>query len=224
MRSACRQHVRSTRPDGLLIAVFAAMILISIGTTARAATITVSTLADPTGSAGTCSLHDAITAANTKVATNNCAAGTGNDTIDFSVPGTVSLAGTLPAIKNTLTIDGSGQAIIISANSIFRLMVVNTGATLNLQFLTLTKGTEASMTSDSQGGAVLNNGTLTIANCTVSNNKAAGALSGSMLDGQGGAIFNAGTLTIYDSTFASNQATGGNASGLPGSGLWRRHL
>ena len=176
-----RSHSKAARPpidrtSRLGAAVFAALILIATGTTAHAASITVSTLSDPTGSAGTCSLHDAITAANTKVATNNCVAGTGTDTIDFSVTGTITLANTLPAIKNTLTIDGSGQAITISGNNFVQPMVVNTGANLTLQFLTLTERISRSQTGNSEGGAVLNNGTLTIADATISNCTAAGAV------------------------------------------------
>jgi hypothetical protein len=37
-------------------------------------------------------LRDAITAANTMTATSGCAAGTGNDTIQFRVTGTIPLA------------------------------------------------------------------------------------------------------------------------------------
>src|SRR5208282_52213 len=76
--------------------------------------IIVNTTADP-GSAGVCALRDAITAANTHVAVNGCAAGTGTDTITFSVSGTITLGSALPAIANastgSLTIDGSGQTI-----------------------------------------------------------------------------------------------------------------
>src|ERR1017187_9400577 len=67
--------------------------------------IIVNTTADP-GSAGVCALRDAITAANTQVAVNGCAAGTGTDNINFIVSGTVTLGNTLPAIVNNLTIDG----------------------------------------------------------------------------------------------------------------------
>src|SRR6516162_4838556 len=58
---------------------------------ALAATITVNSLADP-GAPGICALRDAITAANTMTTTNGCAAGTGNDAINFSVAGTITLS------------------------------------------------------------------------------------------------------------------------------------
>jgi len=60
-------------------------------------TITVNTIDDP-GLDTQCDLRDAITAANTKAAVpgSACAAGTGNDTINFSVSGTITLGSGLP--------------------------------------------------------------------------------------------------------------------------------
>jgi hypothetical protein len=77
----------------------------TIGTNARAATITVDSLAD-TGAPGICVLRDAITAANTMNAKDGCAAGTGSDSIKFGVSGTITLASELPAIVGNLTITG----------------------------------------------------------------------------------------------------------------------
>ncbi|HTY53738.1 MAG TPA: choice-of-anchor Q domain-containing protein, partial [Candidatus Binataceae bacterium] len=198
----------------LAAAIALALVLSLIGASARATTIVVSTLMDPTGPSGTCSLHDAITAANTGVGTNNCDAGSGDDTIEFSVSGTITLSEALPSIQNTLTIDGSGELITISGNKLFQLMKVQGGATLNLQFLTLTKGVAVS-----SGGAIDNSGTLTITNCAISNNSIVGPLSGMSLSGAGGAVYNGGTLTVDNSTFASNTATGGGGNGMAGQGM-----
>ena len=80
-----------------LIAAFALLASLIAPLTIHAATITVDTLAD--GSvASHCTLHDAITAANSKAITNGCVAGTGTDTIQFSVTGTIALSGTLPNV------------------------------------------------------------------------------------------------------------------------------
>src|SRR5262245_37053369 len=75
---------------------------------AQAASITVN---------GTCSLIDAITAANTDTATGGCSAGSGADTITLP-GGTITLtsinngsggtANGLPQITSTITIDGNG--------------------------------------------------------------------------------------------------------------------
>ena len=155
--------------------------------------IIVNTTADP-GSARVCALRDAITAANTQVAVNGCAAGTGTDTITFSVSGTITLSSALPAIANastgSLTIDGSGQTI--AGAGAYQVLVVDSGATLTLNNLTIENGSSAS------GGGVYNGGTLTVTNTTFSDNSASLG---------GGGIYNGGTLIVTNSTFSTNSAS-----------------
>src|SRR6202046_2559466 len=157
---------------------------------ARAATFTVNTTADT----GTGSLRDAINSANTSptVAT----------TINFNVSGTITLGSTLPAIANTspgsLTIDGSGQAITVDGANAFQILSVNSGATLTLQFLTLLHGSPLPF---GEGGAILNRGSVTVANSTFSDSQAAA----------GDAIENTGTLSGTNSSFSDNQAIVGGA-------------
>src|SRR5690348_1196663 len=96
----------AVRMRAALVAAMIVTLALALSATARAATITVDSLAD-TGAPGTCVLRDAITAANAKTATNGCAAGDGNDTIQFSVTGTISLASTLPQVTDSqMTING----------------------------------------------------------------------------------------------------------------------
>src|ERR1039458_2479974 len=157
--------------------------------------IIVNTTADP-GSARVCALRDAITAANTQVAVNGCAAGTGTDTITFSVSGTITLSSALPAIANastgSLTIDGSGQTI--AGAGAYQVLVVDSGATLTLNNLTIENGSSAS------GGGVYNGGTLTVTNTTFSDNSASLG---------GGGIYNGGTLTVPTRPFSANAAPAG---------------
>ena len=158
-----------------------------------------SSLASGRGSARVCALRDAITAANTQVAVNGCAAGTGTDTITFSVSGTITLSSALPAIANastgSLTIDGSGQTI--AGAGAYQVLVVDSGTTLTLNNLTIENGSSAS------GGGVYNGGTLTVTNTTFSGNSASLG---------GGGIYNGGTATVSNSILA-NEDTGGNCSG-----------
>jgi len=176
--------------------VIAAIIAISVfcGTSAEAATITVNSLADP-GAPGICVLRDAITAANTETAVNGCPAGSGDDTIVFSVIGTISLRTTLPAIVNTLTLQGPSAnppAITISGVDTTQVTVVNNGAILDLSYLTI------------EGAAfngIFNEGTLTVTNSTIADNGFA-VLFGVV----NGGIFNEGTLTVTNSTFSGNRA------------------
>ena len=97
-------------------------------------TITVNTIDDP-GNSTECSLRAAINNANNKIsdANSTCAAGTGQDTINFSVSGEIALSSTLPAIANAspgnLTIDATGQAISING--------FNTNTSNSVQILTV---------------------------------------------------------------------------------------
>ena len=119
-----------------------------------------------------------------------------DDTINFSVSGTILLASTLPDINITLTIDATGQNITISGNNSVQVMRVNTGATLTLEGLTIVHGNGVS------GAAAIENvGTLTVTNSTFSGN--VGGNPG------GGGIYNAvnRTLNLNTSILGNNSAS-----------------
>ncbi|MCX7791115.1 MAG: CSLREA domain-containing protein [Chloroflexaceae bacterium] len=165
-----------------------------------AAAYVVNSLADTTANDTFCTLREAILAANNAPANANCGAGSAaNDTITFSVSGTITLGLFLPNIVSgagTLTIDGSGQTITISGNNAVRVMIVDSGADLTLRNLTITNAS-----TPLSGGGVVNSGTLTVSNSTFSGNSA----------GSGGGIVNlsSGTLTVINSTFSGNSANFG---------------
>lgn len=69
-----------------------------------AASMTVDKTADDDAN-GTCTLWDAITAANTDTATNGCPAGSGADTITLAV--NITLTADLPNITSEITIEGA---------------------------------------------------------------------------------------------------------------------
>ncbi len=164
---------------------------------ASAASLVVNVLSDTSDhicSATDCSLRDAIHVANNTPA---------DDTITFSVNGTITPVGSLPQIvatstAGTLMIDGGGN-IILSGQSAGRLLWVRAGANLTLQNLTITG---ASISAD--GAGVANFGTLIVRNVTFSNNAAAA--------GGGIANFNGATLNIANSTFSSNRAFNGGGA------------
>ena len=172
---------------------------------AQGATIAVNSLADNTTTGdGNCTLREAINNANSDSDTSggDCAAGTGDDTITFSVSGTITLGSALPTIVSTatagkLTIDGSGQSITVSGNDSVRVFAVASGAELTLNSLTVSHGK-----TGSSGGAISSGGTVTVTNATFSHNSAT-------VDG--GAILSAGTLTVQNSTFTDNAAKRGGA-------------
>lgn len=96
-------------------------VVIALQTAAWAATITVNSAADSTANDGSCTLREAITAANGNAASGamagECAAGEASPTIDriefnISGPGIPTIAPTsaLPALVEEVAVDGSTQA------------------------------------------------------------------------------------------------------------------
>ena len=172
---------------------------------------------------GFCSLRAAIEEAN---------AFPGDDTI--TVP-----AGTFPLVFGQLVISSTDKLTIVGAgagNTIIdggggdRVFLALGAATLDISHVTVTGGLAVS----SGGGGILNGGSLTLTNSTISGNSTT-ALGGGIWNGgdltltntkvrlneaqRGGGIYNAigGTLTLNDSpvftTVFSNTANQGGASG-----------
>jgi LPXTG-site transpeptidase (sortase) family protein len=114
-------------------------------------------------------------------------------TIDFgSLTGTINLSSSI-SIDLDLTIAGPGaDTLSIEGGDGSRLFVVSSGVTATIQDLTLAHG------SATEGGAILNQGTLTILASAFSHNSS----------NYGGAINNPGTLVIEDSTLSQNSAIG----------------
>jgi CSLREA domain-containing protein len=192
---------------------------------ADAATITVNTTDDELNSDGDCSLREAITAANTNTAVDNCAAGaSGADTIVISVSGTVALGSPLPVVIESLTINGPGANVLtVSGQSNYVVFVASGGITLTISGMTISDGNNSSGSgggiinpatstlnlSDSvvafnqagtNGGGIANGGTLVVNNVTFKGNSAGSG---------GGAIFQAGgTMTVTNSVFSNNNNAG----------------
>jgi len=183
------------RRGWLLLTLLALLILGPVGIRpAYAAGLTVDSLADIVAADGACTLREAIINANNddQSGSTDCIAGSGADTITFSVDGTITLGSTLPEIGSEITINGAGQSITLSGNNAVRVMLVNASGTLNLNVVTIAEGTTDPF---EDGGAILNNGTLTVSNSTFSNNSA---------DAAGGGIANNNTATVTNSTFSGN--------------------
>jgi len=192
-----------------VILTLLALTFSAVGVTpAHAASLTVNTLEDNiTNGDGLCTLREAITAANNNLATNaDCAAGSGADTLTFSVSGTITLVGsqlpTITAAGGALTMDGTGQTLTISGNNLVRVMQVAAGASLTLNHVTIANG----IATGDYGAGINNLGTLTITNSTFSGNSAAG--------GFGAGVYNTGggTVTLRN-TILANNTSGGNCSG-----------
>ena len=125
----------------------------------------------------------------------------GGGTLTFSI-GTATIVltgGVLPNITTNATIDG-GNVITLSGNNASPVFVVDGGATLTLNNITVTKG----FNGGGDGGAIQNFGTLNINHSKFLENLSSAAFSG-------GAIVTYGPLNITDSEFGSNKAGNGGA-------------
>ena len=155
----------------------------------QAASITVDKSADEDVN-GTCSLADAITAANTDTATNGCTAGSGADTITLGV--NITLDDYLPDITSEITIEGANYDI--DGNDEYQIFYVDEGV-LTINSITLTGGD-----GGSYGGAIdTKGGSLTVTNSRLEDNEA-GLL--------GGAIATDNTNVIIRNSIFVNNSSG----------------
>lgn len=213
----------SSKFSGVVLVVAIAVCLPAM---VQAATITVNDLNDnDTAGDGNCTLREAINNANSDndTTSGDCTAGSGADTIAFIVSGTITLSSELPPASgfDALTIDGTGQNIVISGNDSVRIISVGLDPTLHVKKLTLANGNAG---TSQNGGAIKAEGTLTVENSIFSSNSAGvgGAISGINIivtsctfvgntASNGGAIISDGTLTVNNSTFTGNIAFFGGA-------------
>ncbi|HEX9003001.1 MAG TPA: choice-of-anchor Q domain-containing protein, partial [Blastocatellia bacterium] len=138
---------------------------------------------------GVCTLRAAIQEANAIGATCSPL------TINFSVTGTITLGSALPALDHpNLTITGPGtSSLTVSGATLYRPFTINSGKVVAISGLTVANGFNVT-----QAGGIENNGTLTINNCAIRNNKS----------GQSGGIQNNGTLVMNNCTVHGNMSTG----------------
>ena len=152
----------------------------------------------------TCTLAQAIIAANTDTATGGCRAGRGADTLVLAAESTHTLHSGrytgygltgLPPITSTMTIEGNGSTIQRANDApAFRIFAVHSAGDLTLRETTVSGGDVRPF----GGGGVLNfRGTLTLTHSTISGNAAS----------YGGGVRNVrGTLTLTHSTISGNSA------------------
>src|SRR5262245_7617566 len=121
-------------------------------------------------------------------------------TIGFAVTGTIDLQSPLPDLNNNIAIQGPGASSLTVERSVgvsfsSAILTVDAGQTASLSGLTIANGNE---------GGIVNDGTLTVANCAVLNSS--GSLQNDLHVPLGGGIFNDGTLTVTNSTVSGNSA------------------
>jgi hypothetical protein len=147
---------------------------------------------------GAGSLRAAVTAADA----------TSGATIAFSpnLHGTITLTGGELDISSSVSINGPGaDRVSVSGNNASRVFEVETGLSVTIKNLTITRGRAAD-----QGGGILNDGSdLTLSADVLSQNVVFGSATSG---GRGGGLRSLdGALTITDCTFTGNQALGGTS-------------
>ena len=156
--------------------------------------------ADPIRVGASCTLADAITAANDDRAVGGCPAGNGADAIVLTDD--ITLDAPLPEITADVVIDGGGYTL--SGGRRYPLLRVN-GARLVINNLTLTNAL-----GSWNAAAILahNQAELTVTNATFSNNSTRNA--------GGAALILDSQAIIIDSRFVNNSAASGGALHLQG--------
>ena len=153
----------------------------------------------------TCTVVNAITAANNNAATGGCTAGLGADTIVLPANSTQTLTSVntnyngatgLPLISSVITIAGNGSTIRRDPSAPdFRILAVSSIGSLTLQRTTVSGG--RALAPFGGGGGVFSQGALTLNNSTISRNS-------------GGGVFDAfGHLSVTNSTISGNSAGAG---------------
>ncbi len=190
------------------IGCIAALALASALASARADTLTVTTLND----SGPGSLREAIATA---------AAG---DTITFGVQGTIRLTSGALMITQDLDIQGPGShKLKISGNNASRVFVIAGGAA-TISGATIRDGLADgnSPIMPCTGGGILNFSSLTLVNDIVCDNQALGESGLSPFGpgiGSAGGVFNFGILRVATTSFSRNLARGGDG----GDGFYAGH-
>jgi len=191
------------RKTSQLFLIAALFLLTQPARVSYAASIVVNTNADnATGGDGFCTLREAITNANadSDSSSGDCTAGSGADTITFSISGTIALTSVFPSINTEMVIDGSGQSILISGSGSHIGFIIDSTGDLTLKKITINNGK-----AGSTGGGIHNSGKLTLMNSTISRNAA---------DSHGGGIYNGGTATITGSSISGNTSNGAHGGGI----------
>lgn len=132
----------------------------------------------------------------------------GSNTIEFSVTGTINLAGELPAINNNLTINGPGANLLTvrrNTGGDYRIFTINSNRVVTINGLIITKGRVVSSPNFGGGGGIFVNGgaTLNLTDSVVTDNEGYSF---------GGGILSYGALNITRCTISFNKA--GNGGGF----------
>jgi CSLREA domain-containing protein len=169
---------------------------------------------------GKCTLRAAIQEANSL---------SGDDTINFSIIGTINLTGALPVFSSNVNINGPGAALLTVRRDLGGFYrIFQSSGTSSISGLTITNGrTPDGVTEDvapNGGGILQTGGSLTLRDVVVTANSTGnggnmrfGSPNLGGFGGFGGGIYGSGTLTMTDCVI-SNNTTGNGGNGLSSGG------
>ncbi len=221
----------------LVAALLAALAPLATPVPIHATSFTVNTTADGTDASpgngvcetapgnGVCTLRAAIEEANANVFASHDTIHLPGGTYTLSVGSNVPPDGTIDLdIRESLTIlgDGAGTTIIDGGSGptydrVFEIAPFGG----HVPEVTISGVTIQNGATGQGGGAIYNDGaTLSISDCTITDNSATYG-GGSSYNGNGGGIYNAGgTLTITNCTLSGNQSRGVVVTDVAGGGLY----
>ena len=200
-----------------------------VQTTHAVGPFTVNSLADtPDAAPGNGICADANGACTLRAALNEADSLLGEETINFSVTGTINLTGPLPFISSVM-IEGPGSSLLTvrrDTGGDYRIFTVGLVFS-SISGLTISNGrtpdSVGDATAPSGGGILHSSGLLTLRDVVITGN-ATGNGGNSITSfggwgGFGGGIFSSGTLEMTDCVISNNTTgNGGNGTSFGGSG------
>lgn len=208
-----------------LLSVFIVVAASQFPTTHAAVTFTVNSLADtPDAALGNGACADANGVCTLRAAIQEANAFPGDDTINFSLTGTINLTAALPVLSSNITINGPGAGqLTVRRDTGGNYRIFQTSGNSSISGLTITNGrTPDGVTEDvapSGGGIWQTGGSLTLHDVVITGNATGnggpmrfGSPTFGGFGGFGGGIYASGTLTMTDCVI-SNNATGNGGTG-----------
>lgn len=201
-------------------------LLIEITTGAQAATINV----DGT----TCTLNDAVIAANTDAVAGGCTAGSGADVLELTAASTFDLTIGTDDVISEVTVNGNGSTVQPDSGVAgFRLFTVQAGGNLTINNTTVANGVSENADRNFGGGVRSYDGQLQINDSTFTGHlggailftRSTGGVNNTVVDNNTGygsaAQYYGGGISIANSTVSISNSTISNNStdsGLAGGG------
>jgi CSLREA domain-containing protein len=224
----------------------ATLIWFSLCASARATDIPVTTAVDEVSANGSCSLREAITAANQDIPVDACPAGNGADVIHLpagvyqlrlvGADEDANLTGDLDVTDVTHLLGAAPALTVLDGANLDRVLHVHATAQVTLSGLTLTNGHApdgADEDDGASGGGILAAGPLTLRDVVVTENAAGRGGDARVIDshagdgGHGGGLYATNTVVMTATRFMANRAgdggtylPGDESNGAGGDGGW----